>query len=615
MAGQGLWAHGGMDILHRLTARRDQPFHARRPVRRPFAAVLVLLGLSMPVLGLASPVGADPVFQLPVDYVALGDSYTAMNVSSFPLWGSPCYRSSNAFPSRIVLPGTTETIAGDSESGYVNVSCSGATTADIPSQAGSVNGSTDLVTITIGGNDAGFVDAWESCRSGDCTQNPNLGPAVVDRLLPTVESTLRTVRSRSSATVVLATYPNLFDASAPCSGSGSGFTQSEWDLAQQYNSWLNDMLETAAARAGVHVADAEAAFGGHGLCSATPWVAEGPFGTPPHPNTAGHAAYADTIEAALSEAASAFPTDPSTGLPHNPDPQPGVSVFPVESCRLTREVRSFDKVRIVGSGFAPGSAVALELAGTAGSALLPSVTASASGQINTTVLLPATYVGGTALASGLHLVAASGQAPGGMALVTEAELQVDEMLPVCDPILPTVQITSPVEGAVYKLNQAVTPEFSCSDDRMLVSCTPSSSGALPTDRLGERQYSVTATDLAGNQRTVTITYRVEYVVGKVSPLAQSTVWLRAGDPFTGRFLVRDARGVAITTPKAISWARAYPCGRPTTYTQLPVSISSEGMVTVSTPPGNDGDCSWVAVALIDEQVIWWEVRWGYLYPV
>jgi hypothetical protein len=78
---------------------------------------------------------------------------------------------------------------------------------------------------------------------------------------------------------------------------------------------------------------------------------------------------------------------------------------------------------------------------------------------------------------------------------------------------PTISITSPADDRSYLLNEAVNAEYSCADDESGVSTCegPIASGvSLDTSKLGEHEFTVAATDAAGNETSLTHTYRVVY---------------------------------------------------------------------------------------------------------
>src|SRR5690349_7711081 len=90
-------------------------------------------------------------------YVALGDSYSSgVGAGSYISSSGSCDRSTKAYPYLWN--------AAHSPSSFAFNACSGATTDDVMAgQLGSLNSATSLVSITIGGNDAGFSDVMTTC--------------------------------------------------------------------------------------------------------------------------------------------------------------------------------------------------------------------------------------------------------------------------------------------------------------------------------------------------------------------------------------------------------------------------------------------------------------------
>src|SRR5947208_14429758 len=81
-------------------------------------------------------------------YVALGDSYSS-GTGTRTYYDSTCQRSTTSYPYLVHNAHSTWT--------FVHAACSGAKTGDIlATQAASLTSTTNWVTYTIGGNDAGF---------------------------------------------------------------------------------------------------------------------------------------------------------------------------------------------------------------------------------------------------------------------------------------------------------------------------------------------------------------------------------------------------------------------------------------------------------------------------
>ena len=105
---------------------------------------------------------AAPAVASADDYVALGDSFSSgVGTNSYTL-SSSCRRGVYAYPWLVAQqrPNTSLTF----------VACSGATTANVmSSQIQSVTAGTDIVTMTIGGNDIGFSNLIVQCTLGSCS--------------------------------------------------------------------------------------------------------------------------------------------------------------------------------------------------------------------------------------------------------------------------------------------------------------------------------------------------------------------------------------------------------------------------------------------------------------
>lgn len=150
----------------------------------PFSSGLAAAALvvSAGALGVsaASAAPLSPVEGL--DYVALGDSYSA-GYGLLPLTGLPvpqCAQSSSNYP---------HLLAAELGLNLTDVTCSGAVTANVldtpqhpgmTAQSEALSAATDIVTITIGGNDLGFSDIIGACMA----VTPN-GPTLLTMSDPT----------------------------------------------------------------------------------------------------------------------------------------------------------------------------------------------------------------------------------------------------------------------------------------------------------------------------------------------------------------------------------------------------------------------------------------------
>jgi lysophospholipase L1-like esterase len=229
---------------------------------------------------LAAPAGAALAAE---NYVALGDSYASgTGAGSYGSSGS-CQRSTNAYPP------LWATAHGAS---LTFVACAGAQTADVlNNQVGALNTGTSFVTISIGGNDAGFADVMITCTiesDSTCVNRVNQAKAFAQNTLPgRLDSTYATIRSRApAARVVVMGYPRVMSSSW-CwwmSSTKRNALNSAADL-------LSSVTAQRAAAAGFTYEDVRDNFASHEVCTFSPWIHGinwSAIGESYHPTATGH---------------------------------------------------------------------------------------------------------------------------------------------------------------------------------------------------------------------------------------------------------------------------------------------------------------------------------------
>jgi lysophospholipase L1-like esterase len=237
---------------------------------------------SLLTLMVASPAAAAST----VDYVAMGDSYSS-GVGA-PGQAGLCLRSSRSY--------TNQWAERNDPASFRTVACGGAKTGDVLTwQVPFLSGRTDLVTITIGGNDAGFADTVISCTIGsEATCAGKVGSArdFVNRTLPgLLDRTYRAIRAKApNARVVVLGYPRLFDErNAYCGIAGMSLAKRR--ILNDGADDLAGVIGDRAKAAGFTWVDVRERFDAHGACAAAPWI-NGLTILPPtdsfHPNTAGY---------------------------------------------------------------------------------------------------------------------------------------------------------------------------------------------------------------------------------------------------------------------------------------------------------------------------------------
>ena len=309
----------------RLEVSRRRPV---RPVLRGRISRACAAGAagSLLVIALSGTSGAHvfspPGAAGPPHYVSLGDSYTAAPLVPDQT-GSPagCLRSTHSYPFLVA--------AGTSAATFTDVSCQGATTANMthpqsvplgtnPPEENALSAGTTLVTLQVGGNNIGFSDIIIHCTTLSLT-NPFGSPckdhytsggtdklrAKINAAAPKVAADLQGIHARApNARVFLVGYPVIL----PNSGSGC------WPLVpiafgdvpylRGVEKALNSMLAAVAAANHATFVDTYTASIGHDVCQApgTKWV-EGLIPTslaaPFHPNRLGEQAMARQVLTAL----------------------------------------------------------------------------------------------------------------------------------------------------------------------------------------------------------------------------------------------------------------------------------------------------------------------------
>jgi lysophospholipase L1-like esterase len=262
---------------------------------------------------LASPVGATD----PLRYVALGDSYSAASGNFPPDLTAPpeCGRSTVNYP---------HDIAGKLGAQLVDVSCGGAETKDyfssqysgVAPQLAALQADTQLVTMTIGGNDSGvFIDAIADCGSAGLSTlgqgspcEDRYGSSFTDTInsttYPALVHALSAVRATApAARVAILGYPWVMPATGGCFPIMPVAT-GDVPYVRGIEASLNDAVRRAAAATGVTYIDFSTVSEGHDACQpiGIRWIEPALLGTNPvivHPNALGESQMAAQTMAVL----------------------------------------------------------------------------------------------------------------------------------------------------------------------------------------------------------------------------------------------------------------------------------------------------------------------------
>ncbi|HEU5143188.1 MAG TPA: SGNH/GDSL hydrolase family protein [Solirubrobacterales bacterium] len=251
-------------------------------------------------------------------YVALGDSYTAGPL--IPMQVSPygCLKSDHNFPN-LAAPSIGLPLR--------DISCSGAETEDMtapqeveldgpnPPQFSALDAGTAVVSLTIGGNDIGFMEIVENCATPNpfatpCQDKYNSGgqDVIAERIAataPKLRAVLRGIGERAPAAEV---YVLNYAAILPETGPGCwpqmplGYADVPYLRAKQKE--LNATIAKQAKRTGATLVDWYGASIGHDACKSplVRWVEPlAPINpaAPVHPNLVGMEEAARLLAAAV----------------------------------------------------------------------------------------------------------------------------------------------------------------------------------------------------------------------------------------------------------------------------------------------------------------------------
>lgn len=269
-------------------------------------------------------------------YVALGDSYT-----SAPLvpnqHGDPidCGRSDRNYPSLVAESLQVGT--------FIDVSCGSAQTkhmtepqTDLPAggtnppQFNALRRDATLVTVGIGGNDAGLVGVAEMCAQLGATQPTGTAcrdfyaPGGNDKVASKIEATkpkiaavLQGIHSRSpNARVAIVGYPDVLPKNGGSCYPMVPLSPDDVRYIDELIVRINTMIAGQAAANDAEFIDTYRDSGGHDVCTLPPtrWF-EGLVPTEPafplHPNGKGEASMSRSALAVLSRPRPAGPQAPS----------------------------------------------------------------------------------------------------------------------------------------------------------------------------------------------------------------------------------------------------------------------------------------------------------------
>jgi lysophospholipase L1-like esterase len=259
------------------------------------------------VLSLVTTASAAQADTAPLNYVALGDSYSAASGVLPPDPSAPllCLRSTRNYP---------HVLAAATGADLTDVTCGAAetrhyTSAQYPGVAPQVDAlaaDTDLVTMTIGGNDSGvFISAILACGAAGIITLGQGSPCkdiygskfedtIYNTTYPSLVTALNAVRAKApNAEVGILGYPWILPATGGCFDK-MPVAKGDVPYLRSLQTTLNDAVRRAADATGATYVDMNAVSEGHDACKplGTRWIEPVLQTTNPvvvHPNALGEA--------------------------------------------------------------------------------------------------------------------------------------------------------------------------------------------------------------------------------------------------------------------------------------------------------------------------------------
>jgi lysophospholipase L1-like esterase len=274
--------------------------HSSSTRSRRLAAVFIAA-----VFALALCVQAARATAAPLRYVALGDSYSAASGVLPPDPAAPpeCLRSILNYP---------HVIAGSTGAALTDVTCGAADTNDyfesqysgVPPQLDALRSDTQLVTMTIGGNDSNvFIETVLTCGSlgvlslgqgSPCKDRygSSFEDTIRNTTYPSLVRALQAVRAKApSARVAILGYPWIMPASGGCFDK-MPIASGDVPYVHGIQATLNDAVRRAAAATGATYVNLNTVSTGHDACQpiGVRWVEpvlQGTNAVIVHPNALG----------------------------------------------------------------------------------------------------------------------------------------------------------------------------------------------------------------------------------------------------------------------------------------------------------------------------------------
>ncbi|WP_404818932.1 SGNH/GDSL hydrolase family protein [Streptomyces phaeolivaceus] len=235
----------------------------RRLTSAVAAALMTFAGLG--AAGAAPAQAAAPT----AEYVALGDSYASgVGAGSYDPASGDCKRSTKNYPHLWA--------AANPEYKLKDVTCSGAKIPDVrANQLSALKPTTNLVTLTVGGNDAQFAPVVEGCLTKDDSycETGTIWASYYARnqMVNELSSLYKDIKARSPKALILVFgYPQAISTTGTC--APIELSARKRTAMNGFADALAEGTKKATVDASVYFVDMRKQFAGHGACGTAPWI-------------------------------------------------------------------------------------------------------------------------------------------------------------------------------------------------------------------------------------------------------------------------------------------------------------------------------------------------------
>jgi lysophospholipase L1-like esterase len=233
------------------------------------------------------------------DFVALGDSYAAGLGAGNYGDDKDCVQSKDGgYPHLWAALRTVATFGT-----VTDATCAGAKINDVRfNQLTTLSEKTGWVTLTVGGNDAGWSKTLQACLLGNdetCKSSVSTAVSAAQSALPAeLDALYKMIRDRApNAKVYVLGYPHLVAAPGAAGVSCEALTDPRRKALNEGADSLDELIKGRAAAAGFTFVDVRKAFEGHEACTKEPWIhgLRDNLSESYHPTPEGHKAYAQAL--------------------------------------------------------------------------------------------------------------------------------------------------------------------------------------------------------------------------------------------------------------------------------------------------------------------------------